>query len=249
MTRSMVEAVLRLAPFAAEHLALAGGEGGEEIVECPVAAIDPVELLVLAQQQAVCAERPPGFFVEEVEVGGGGLRFCGDLDDRLARALRIDGGVRACRQQAAAGDRGERHGAEQSWDSSARRRGAGRRPRHGRTRTRRASGPSGRAGLRRRACRSGRAPACGAASSRSRARRSRRLRRLRESPSRERGRSVRLAGWRWRSRRRGRSSPMPRRWRATSSIRSAESSANLAPRSWPQADYIGVLSRLCEGRD
>ncbi len=48
-------------PLLADHLALARGQGGEEIVEVPKALVPPVELFASAQQQAGLAHLLPFF--------------------------------------------------------------------------------------------------------------------------------------------------------------------------------------------
>ncbi len=65
-----------VAPFAPDGLASARGQGGQEVVEGGVALIEPVILLVLAQQQALLAHQGPF-----------GLGREGDIDARRAGAL------------------------------------------------------------------------------------------------------------------------------------------------------------------
>ncbi len=72
----------RLGAFLAHRLALARGEGGEEIVEGGVAVVVPVKLLIGALEEAGVAERLPLAFVEEGDVQRGGAEALRDLDGR-----------------------------------------------------------------------------------------------------------------------------------------------------------------------
>ena len=62
----------RVVALAADGLALARGERGEEIVEAPVAGIFPVELLVGALQESEFAEEAEFRLGGESHVNAGG---------------------------------------------------------------------------------------------------------------------------------------------------------------------------------
>ena len=68
-----LDSVLRIAPLAADALAMAGRQGGQEVVEGRVAGVMPVVLLILPQQQT---RLPQPFPI--------GLSRKGDVDRRGA---------------------------------------------------------------------------------------------------------------------------------------------------------------------
>ena len=100
----------RFLALAADGLALARGERGQEIVETGVAAILPVELLVVALQEAALAEQAPFRLGQEGDVRRRQLVCRGDLDQGIgkgaAHGLRQRAGAD---EQARAGHRRERH--------------------------------------------------------------------------------------------------------------------------------------------
>ena len=63
----------RLAPFALDRLAVARIQRGQEIVERPVAGIVPVKLLVVAQQEAVPAQKLCLCLAGKRHMHGGGV--------------------------------------------------------------------------------------------------------------------------------------------------------------------------------
>ena len=78
----------RLLALAADGLALARGERGQEVVEAGIAGILPMELLVGALQEAALAERAPFRLGQEGDVGRGQLAGGGDLDQRIGERRR-----------------------------------------------------------------------------------------------------------------------------------------------------------------
>ncbi len=98
------------APFALNHLALARRQRREEVVEAGKSAVLPVELLVVAQEEAALAEQVPFRLRHEGGVHRRRLAQLAQLDQSL-RQRRLRGAHRliGCDQQAAAAGRRERH--------------------------------------------------------------------------------------------------------------------------------------------
>ncbi len=100
----------RVLALAANALALARGEAGEEVVEAGVAVILPVELLVGALQEAARAERGPFRLGEEGDVRGRQIVAARDFGETVGqRALHGGGEGAGAGEQARAGDRCEGH--------------------------------------------------------------------------------------------------------------------------------------------
>jgi hypothetical protein len=100
----------RLAAFAADELALARGEGVEEILERGIAGILPMELLVGALQKTLRGQRPAILALQEGGVHPGGLPLLaqGDQPLRQRRAHRL-GICVGMHQKPRAGRRRERN--------------------------------------------------------------------------------------------------------------------------------------------
>ena len=100
----------RVAPLAADRLALARSERAEEILERREAAILPVKLLIVAPEKAALAEQRPLRFRHEGNVRRGCLAQPAQLHQALSERGFRDRRMRAGGdQQAAAGRRRERH--------------------------------------------------------------------------------------------------------------------------------------------
>src|ERR1700722_19891267 len=105
-----------IAPFAADGLALARRKRGEEIVECGVAGILPVKLLVGALQKSVFAEEFELRFGGEGNVNAGSLVEPAELDQACGQRLAGDIGMRSrLDQKPASSRRRERHGDLEFW--------------------------------------------------------------------------------------------------------------------------------------
>src|SRR6266704_773775 len=100
----------RVAPPAADDLALACRERGQEVVERAIGRIEPVVLLIIALQEAVPAEQAPFRLRGEGDVSRGGIPQPAQLDEPCGEPLRN----RVClgagtSKQAPARHRSERH--------------------------------------------------------------------------------------------------------------------------------------------
>jgi hypothetical protein len=88
-----VQAVLGVAPFAADRLAAIGRQGGEEVVEGLVAVVAPDELHVLTQQQPHLAHRQPFGLGREVDVQRRDAGLAGQAQSALDQGLPHGRGV------------------------------------------------------------------------------------------------------------------------------------------------------------
>jgi hypothetical protein len=100
----------RVPPLAPDHLALARGEGVQEIVEAGIAVVAPVELLVGAFQEALRAEKIPVPLRQEGDMGRRRLPLLAERDQAGRQGIAGGGLVRGRRHhQARAAGRRERH--------------------------------------------------------------------------------------------------------------------------------------------
>ena len=93
----------RVRALAADGLALARGERGEEGVEGVIAGVLPMELLVGALQVAARAEQPPFRLGQEGDVDRGGVGALADVDQRVGERRAHGVGLRARPHQQARG--------------------------------------------------------------------------------------------------------------------------------------------------
>ena len=89
----------RVAPLAADGLALARGQRGEEIIEVAIAGICPVELLVGALEKALLAEELPFRLGRESDVNPRCVIDPAKLYQACGKPLAGDFGVRSCPHQ------------------------------------------------------------------------------------------------------------------------------------------------------
>ena len=98
----------RLAPFALDRLAVARIEGGEEIVETAVALVVPVELLVVALQEAVLGQKLPFGFARKGDVNRRRVGGAAERDQTARQGVADAVGIDAVAdQQARSGGRRE----------------------------------------------------------------------------------------------------------------------------------------------